>query len=139
MVNYENPTIVEAVLAMNAVGVVASPVKSFGLLTSIVLARHLSERKREHDKYVGRLEQRLAGLRKIAKAKAILMNTRNIAEDEAYKIIRDQAMTKRVTTEEIADAVINANEILGLEARPANHPADLEARRPKVVARKSLA
>ena len=67
------------------------------------------------------------------------MNTRNIAEDEAYKIIRDQAMTKRVTTEEIADAVINANEILGLEARPANPPADLEARRPKVVPRKSLA
>ena len=139
VVNYENPTIVEAVLAMNALGVVASPVKSFGLLTSIVVARHLSERKREHDKYVGRLEQRLAGLRKIAKAKAILMHTRNIAEDEAYKIIRDQAMTKRVTTEEIAEAVINANEILGLEPKAANPPTDLASRRPKVVARKSLA
>ncbi len=41
------------------------------------------------------------------------MNTRGLSEDDAYKIIRDQAMSKRVTAEEIADAVINANEILG--------------------------
>jgi hypothetical protein len=44
-----------------------------------------------------------------------------------------------VTTEEIADAVINANEILGLEARPVAPATDLEARRPRVVSRKSLA
>ncbi len=116
VVNYENPTIIEAVLRLNAVGVIASPVKSFGLLTSIVLARHVAQAAREREKYVARLEQRLAGLRKIAKAKAILMNTRSMSEEEAYKVIRDQAMSKRVTTEEIADAVINANEILGSPA-----------------------
>ncbi|HZR03461.1 MAG TPA: ANTAR domain-containing protein [Burkholderiales bacterium] len=126
VVNYENPTIIEAVLRLNALGVVASPVKSFGLLTSIVLARHLAEAARDRNRYVIRLEQRLAGLRKIAKAKAILMNTRSLSEEEAYKMIRDQAMTKRVTTEEIADAVINANEILGLdvEARTTASPKE---------------
>jgi hypothetical protein len=66
------------------------------------------------------------------------MNTRNIAEDAAYKIIRDQAMAKRVTTEEIAEAVINANEILGLDTRAGAAPTDLAARRPKVVSRNSL-
>jgi AmiR/NasT family two-component response regulator len=40
------------------------------------------------------------------------MQTRNVNEDDAYKLIRDQAMTKRVTTDEIADAIIKANEIL---------------------------
>lgn len=114
VVNYENPTIIEAVLRLDALGVVASPVKSFGLLTSVVIARHLADVRREQKKYVGRLEQRLNSLRKIAKAKAILMNTRGLSEDDAYKVIRDQAMAKRVTTEEIADALINANEILGL-------------------------
>jgi AmiR/NasT family two-component response regulator len=53
-------------------------------------------------------------MRKVSKAKAILMNTRGLSEDEAYKAIRDQAMSKRVTAEEIADAVIRANELLGL-------------------------
>jgi AmiR/NasT family two-component response regulator len=118
VVNYENPTTIEAVLRLNAVAVVASPVKSFGLLTSIVLARHLAEGKRTREQYITRLEERLAGLRKIAKAKAILMNTRSLSEEDAYKVIRDQAMSKRVTTEEIADAVIKANEILGFEVKP---------------------
>jgi len=117
VVNYENPVIVEAVLQLNAYGVIASPVKSFGLLTSIVVAVNQAEKARTQEKYIARLEQRLAGLRKINKAKAILMNTRGLSEDDAYKIIRDQAMSKRVTAEEIADAVINANEILGFDLK----------------------
>lgn len=113
VVTYENPVIVEAVLRLNAYGVIASPVKSFGLLTSMVVAVNQAENAKERGKYVARLEQRLAGQRKIAKAKAILMQSRNISEEDAYNLIRNRAMTKRVTTEEIADAVINANEILG--------------------------
>jgi AmiR/NasT family two-component response regulator len=117
VVTYENPVIVEAVLKLNAYGVIASPVKSFGLLTSMVVAVNQSENAKERAKYVVRLEQRLAGQRKIAKAKAILMQSRNITEEDAYNLIRNRAMTKRVTTEEIADAVIKANEILGLGTR----------------------
>ena len=117
VVTYENPVIVEAVLKLNAYGVIASPVKSFGLLTTMVVAVNQSENAKERAKYVVRLEQRLAGQRKIAKAKAILMQSRNITEEDAYNLIRNRAMTKRVTTEEIADAVIKANEILGLGTR----------------------
>ena len=114
VVNYENPTVVEAVLKVDAHGILASPVKSFGLLTSMVIARQLSEKEREQTKHIERLEQRLAGIRRLTKAKAILMETRSISEDQAYEIIREQAMSKRVTTEEIATAIINANEILCL-------------------------
>ena len=42
------------------------------------------------------------------------MRTRQISEGAAYDHIREQAMTKRVTTEEIAAAISNANEILSL-------------------------
>jgi AmiR/NasT family two-component response regulator len=42
------------------------------------------------------------------------MRTRNVTEDQAYDLIREQAMNKRVTTEEIAGAIVNANEILSL-------------------------
>lgn len=115
VVNYENPTIVEAVIKVTAHGILASPVKSFGLLTSIVVARQLAAKEREQAKHIDRLEQRLAGIRRLTKAKAILMQTRDISEDQAYEIIREQAMSKRVTTEEIATAIINANEILGFK------------------------
>lgn len=49
---------------------------------------------------------------RIAKAKAILMRTRNMSDEEVYNLIRDLTMSKRITTDEIADAVIKANEIL---------------------------
>jgi AmiR/NasT family two-component response regulator len=113
VVNYENPTIVDAVLKIGANGVIASPVKSFGLLTSIVVTRQIGANEREKTRHIARLEQRLAGMRRLTKAKTILMQTRGISEDQAYEIIREQAMAKRVTTEEIASAIINANEILG--------------------------
>lgn len=117
VVNYENPVIIEAVLQLNAYGAIASPVKSFGLLTSIVIAVNQAEIARTKKRYIARLEQRLAGQRKINKAKTILMDTRRLSEEDAYKIIRDQAMSKRVTAEEIADAVIKANHILGFDVK----------------------
>jgi AmiR/NasT family two-component response regulator len=104
---------VEAVLRLNAYAVVPSPVKSFGLLSAIVVTLNQVEKGVEREKYIGRLEQRLAAQRKINKAKAILMQSRNMSEEDAYKLIRDRAMSRRATTEEIADAVIKANEILG--------------------------
>jgi AmiR/NasT family two-component response regulator len=118
VVNYENPTVVEAVIRVNAHGVLASPVKSFGLLTSMVIARQLAAKELEQTKQIERFEQRLNGIRRLAKAKGILMQTRGISEEQAYEVIRDQAMSKRVTTEEIATAIINANEILGFKGKP---------------------
>jgi len=115
VLTYENPVLVEAVLALDAYCVIASPVKSFGLLTSMVVAINQAQRACEREKMLVRAEQRLASQRKIAKAKAILMQSRGISEDEAYKLIRSRAMGRRVTTEEIADAVIQANEILGIK------------------------
>ena len=95
---YENPTIFEAVVRLNVTAVVASPVKSFGLLTAVVLARHLADERQEQQKDIGKLGQRLNGLRKIAKAKQLRMNMRGLSEEGACK------------------AAINANEILGLDA-----------------------
>jgi len=115
VVTYENPVLVEAVLALDAYGVIASPVKSFGLLTTMVVAINQARRACEREKMLARAEQRLASQRKIAKAKAILMQSRGISEDDAYKLIRSRAMGRRVTTEDIADAVIQANEILGVK------------------------
>jgi len=124
VVTYENPVLVEAVLALNAYGVIASPVKSFGLLTAMAVAMNQAQRAREREKILARAEQRLASQRKIAKAKAILMQSRGISEDDAYKLIRSRAIGRRVTTEDIADAVIQANEILGMKGprRPLEFP-----------------
>ncbi len=111
VVTYENPTIIQAVLRIGAAGVLPSPVRSFGLLSTLVLARESTVTAKTAVKRIRKLEAKILGIRRINDAKEILMRTRNISESQAYDLIREQAMNKRVSTEEIASAIINANEI----------------------------
>lgn len=112
VVTYENPTVVEAVLKVGVASVIASPIKPFGLLSTLVVARQINQNLRTLVRLTQRLEAKLAGVRKVAEAKSILMKARQVSEDDAYQIIRDQAMARRVTVEQIASAIIDANGIL---------------------------
>ena len=117
VVTYENPTIVDAVLALGAQSVLPSPVRSFGLLTALVLARETHKEKRSLTRRLRKVEAKLLGARHLADAKAVMMKTHNISETQAYDLIRDQAMSKRTTIEEIAAAIVNASEVLSLGGR----------------------
>lgn len=114
VVTYENPTIVEIVLHIGAQAVLPSPIRSFGLLSALVVARRVHGDLKSLKRRLQKLEAKLLGARQIAEAKGILVRTRQVTDGAAYDLIRDQAMSKRVTTEEIAAAIINANEILSL-------------------------
>lgn len=118
VVNYENPTIVEVVLGLQAKAVLPSPVRSFGLLSTLVLARESHKVARTLARRLKKVEAKLLGVRHIADAKAILMKTHQVSETEAYDLIRDQAMTKRTTTEEVAMAIVEAHELLSLAVSP---------------------
>jgi len=122
VVNYENPTIVETVLRLGAKAVLPAPVRSFGLLSALVIARDVNNEIQCQARRVRKLEAKLVGTRRIAEAKSILMRTRHVTEGQAYDLIRDQAMSKRVTTEEIAAAIINANEICRWDRAPRPPP-----------------
>jgi AmiR/NasT family two-component response regulator len=114
VVTYENPTIVETVLHIGAQAVLPSPIRSFGLLSALVVARCVHRDLKSQARRLRKLEAKVLGVRQIAEAKSILVRTRQITDGAAYDLIRDQAMSKRVTTEEIAAAIINANEILSI-------------------------
>lgn len=114
VVTYENPTIVETVLHIGAQAVLPSPIRSFGLLSALVVARCVHRDLKSQARRLRKLEAKVLGVRQIAEAKSILVRTRQITEDAAYDLIRDQAMSKRVTTEEIAAAIVNANEIMSI-------------------------
>lgn len=114
VVNYENPTIVEMVLRIGAKAALPSPVRSFGLFSALVVARHVHSELRLQKRQLRKLEGKFLGVRRIEEAKNILMRTKNISETRAYDLIREKAMSKRVSTEEIATTIINASEILSL-------------------------
>lgn len=112
VVAYENPTIIDAVLRIGAKAIVASPVRSFGLLSALVLARELSNDFKQQRKHIARLESKLNGMRRLGEAQDILCRQHAIGRDEAYRLIREQAMKKRVSIEDMAGAMVEANEIL---------------------------
>lgn len=114
VVNYENPTIVDAVLHIGVQAVLPSPIRSFGLLSALVVARCVHQDLKNQARRLRKLEAKILGVRQIEEAKGILVRTRQITADAAYDLIRDQAMSKRVTTEEIAAAIVNANEIMSM-------------------------
>jgi AmiR/NasT family two-component response regulator len=116
IVGYENPSILQLVLEIGAHAVIERPVRPFGLLTQLAIARSLWLQQQEAGRQTRKLERKLAGIQKIQRARLILMSTQGITEDEAYQLIRRRSMSKRVTMEEMAAAIINAHDLL--EARP---------------------
>lgn len=112
LISYENPTIVDAAISMGAMAVLATPVKSSGILSSLAIAKRLYEERREMKRRIERLQQKIQGANDVCQAKAILVRTRGVSEDMAYRIIRDQAMSRRVSTEDIARAIIHADGLL---------------------------
>lgn len=129
VVTYENPTIVETVLHIGAQAVLPSPIRSFGLLSALVVARCVHRDLKSQTRRLRKLEAKVLGVRQIAEAKSILVRTRQITDGAAYDLIRDQAMSKRVTTEDIAAAIINANDILSIGL--ATRPSDLQGQPPR--------
>lgn len=120
VVNYESPTVIESVLKLGAENVVTSPVRVFGLLATLVLSRQIREERRLCHKKIQRLEEKMAGLRNVIEAKAILMRCRRVSEHEAYRFLREQAMAKRVTIEQMAMMIIEAQKVLPFDmATPA--------------------
>jgi AmiR/NasT family two-component response regulator len=63
-------------------------------------------------RYIERLEQKQAKFRVIHQAKQIMMETRGVSEEEAYQLLRAQAMLKREPIETVAGAIVKARETL---------------------------
>jgi len=112
VVDYENPAMLQLVLELEAQAVISKPVRPFGILTNLVVARNAWLREQDFAQRIKRLDARLSGQKKIAKAKSILMESQGISEQDAYRTIRSQAMAKRVSIDEMAVAIINANDLL---------------------------
>jgi two-component system, response regulator / RNA-binding antiterminator len=82
---------------------------SFGLAL-----KQFQYEKRLREK-IDKLEENLRSTRTIERAKAILMAERGMPEDEAYGLIRRQAMDRRVSAAAVALAIIDSFELLGYQ------------------------
>jgi len=106
IVSYENPSMLQVVLESGALAVLERPIKPFGVLTNLTIARtQWLERQKLH-KELRKYKRKVNGDQKLARAKAILMAATGQSEDQAYQELRRQAMHQRLPIEQIATQII---------------------------------
>jgi AmiR/NasT family two-component response regulator len=110
IVGYENPSILQLILEIGAQAVVERPIRPFGLLTQLAIARSLWLKQQEGEQRARKLERKLAGVRSILRARLILMASQDLSEEEAYQSLRRQAMSHRIGLEEMAAEIIAADD-----------------------------
>lgn len=112
VVGYEDPSTLQLVLEAGAHAVIERPIRPFGVLTQLIVARNLWLQQREARRQLQKLERKLAGQQNIQRAKLILMGTQGMTEEEAHRTLRQHAMSKRVAVEDLATSIISADDLL---------------------------
>lgn len=72
---------------------------------------HFSYGKRQRTR-IARLDENIKALRDIEKAKHVIMKQKSLGENEAYRVLRDMAMERRVTIAEIAEKLVDSSNLL---------------------------
>ena len=115
VVDPAHPRTMQLLTDVNPLAVLTKPVDPAALLTNLVVARNNSRYQRRLQSKISKLEETLRSVRKVERAKTILMEQRHIDESEAYAYLREQAMKKRVPIGVIATVVVESNDVLSDE------------------------
>jgi AmiR/NasT family two-component response regulator len=110
-----NPRSLQLLADLSPQSVLPKPIDRASILTSLIIGRKNSQYQRGLLTKIARLEETLRSVRRVERAKVILMGKRGIGEAEAYAYLREQAMKRRVAIGVIATAIVEANEILSDE------------------------
>ena len=112
IIPYENPTFIDQSWKMGASAVITTPIRVAGLLSTIIFAFQNSRQARQQALRIARLEEKVRGSYQLTEAKNILTRLHNVSETDAYELLRSEAMSKRITVEEVCQSLIQANEML---------------------------
>ena len=111
IVDYENPTALKSLLDCNAHCFISKPIRSSGVLSSLVMARSLHGYHNRLLAKVAKLEETLRSRREIERATRILMEVKHLSEDRAYQLIRQQATAQRLAMGVVARSIITAHRV----------------------------
>lgn len=106
IVSYEDPTTLQLVLESGAIAVLGRPIRPFGLLTNLAIARKVWRTNRELARDSRRVKRRAQGERIVLRAKLILMAQEGLNEDQAHALLRGNAMERRAAIEVVAAELV---------------------------------
>lgn len=114
IVSYENPATLQIVLESGAMAVLGRPIKPFGLLANLAIARNIWKQNQDLARDARRFKRKVKGDQVVLQAKTILMSQERLSEDGAHRELRARAMQRRIAIE------VMAREIVALHDSPAN-------------------
>ena len=120
--NFENPTLIDEALRIGVMAVLMAPIKASGLLSTIITTLHQHAKNSRNSHRISQLEKKIIHLKVLEEAKRILIAKQRISENEAYELIRSQAMSQRMPIEDIARDIIQSEKIMSkiINAAPKN-------------------
>jgi AmiR/NasT family two-component response regulator len=119
VLGYEDPGSLQVVIDSHAHAVVTKPIRPFGILANLALARAAHAYEQRLQARIAKLDDTLRARRTVERATRMLTSLLGISESEAYGVLRKEAMAKRVPIGALAEAIVNASGLLGeLVRRP---------------------
>ncbi|CAH1043655.1 ANTAR domain-containing response regulator [Halomonas sp. TD01] len=106
VIEYESPTVISQMLEIGAHGVISLPINSNTILPSLVLARNNSETIKKYNRSINKLEEKLALINVVNKAKILLMQKFNIEEEEAHRHLTKKSMEERKSLIKTSEEVL---------------------------------
>lgn len=103
---YSDKDFVAAARNAGAHGYLIKPIDEHDLIPAIELAVANGKTHQHLDYELDKLKTQLEDRKYIDRAKGLLMETKNLTENEAYKELRSLAMTRRISISELAKILI---------------------------------
>jgi AmiR/NasT family two-component response regulator len=114
IVDYENPTVLQTAYDMGVHAIINAPFKPFGLLANLVVARMHWHQEVKHLGKIEKLENKIRNIHCVEQAISILGRNNVIDRKKAYEYIRKQAMDRRISTEDFAQKIVQADKTLDI-------------------------
>src|SRR5690606_15611259 len=93
------------------VSLLVKPIRQQQLYTAVEQAIANCDRFKKLDRQLEELKETLATKKVIERAKAILIKTKDLSEDDAHKLLQQMSMSKGKAIGEIAMAIITAHDL----------------------------
>ncbi|TKI02921.1 ANTAR domain-containing response regulator [Martelella alba] len=107
LMGMETPSRVAWVIEQEVNGCLRKPVKSAGILSTIILARHHFSRQKELTEKINQHERRIQLRRFLLSAQLLLIKELDCSEKYAYELLRRLATEQRKTIEEFCVTLLS--------------------------------
>ena len=119
IVGSEAPGRLEWMLAQNPTGFLQKPIGSSGAFQALVVGFHQHAEKRDWQRRLQTQTDRLKARPLVVRAVLLLMRAHSVSDDEAFRMLRTQAMRQRTSVEEAAYALVSGEpQAVGQQAAP---------------------